>query len=497
MHRVRLEAYFTIACFDHREKERRASGLETKLPACRVFAKQLKPGPRGSPEKYTNFESRPQMFARGGPGTPPPPAKGHRCARLGLGRGFHGVGRRHAAQKAVHPALGAMLVAPAAYTHPLLASFTHVETLRSRGHDRHFQDHIGRTVRKVPPMAVYIDRPAQSTAISVASTLGNDLLFNLPCTISGGTGVVSFATSTLIDTGCSTISLISKRAAARLSLVIQPCHEQLVMADGSNATCEGQVSVRIKMQRHTFPVRAFVVDMNDSFDLILGQQWLHDHKAIIDFRRESITLAKGRTACTLNAPSKYPLHQPPPSAKRKRTSSKPISVSAVAKHLRRGGKVYEFAVHQTSKPTVSDNDSQPSTSTPAPSEHAERISRLMSKYGDVFRDELPPGQHGPQAPELVTQEPGTQPVYTPAYRASPREREEMLRQVNEGIALGHVRVSKSPYGSSVLFVAKSDGSLRMCIDYRRLRIRLPSSSATPCRALLMSLTSLGTPKSSH
>jgi hypothetical protein len=50
MHRVRLEAYFTIACFDHREKEGRASGLETKLPACRVFAKQLTPGPRGSPE---------------------------------------------------------------------------------------------------------------------------------------------------------------------------------------------------------------------------------------------------------------------------------------------------------------------------------------------------------------------------------------------------------------------------------------------------------------
>jgi hypothetical protein len=209
-----------------------------------------------------------------------------------------------------------MLIAPASYQHPLLASFSHVETLRSRGHDMsHFQDHIGQPVRVRQPMAVYIDRPTQSEAITVALTLGNDLLFNLPCTISGGTGVVSFATSTLIDTGCSTRSLISKRAAARLSLVIQPCQEQLVMADGSNAVCEGQVSVRIKMQRHTFPVRAFVVDMNDSFDLILGQQCgLHDHKAIIDFRRESITLAKGRTACTLTAPSKHPLHQPPPSA---------------------------------------------------------------------------------------------------------------------------------------------------------------------------------------
>jgi hypothetical protein len=44
----------------------------------------------------------------------------------------------------------------------------------------------------------------------------------------------------------------------------------------------------------------------------------------------------------------------------------------------------------------------------------------------------------------------------------------MEKQVSEGIAAGRIRVSNSPYGSGVLFVVKSDGSLRMCIDYRRL-----------------------------
>ena len=64
-------------------------------------------------------------------------------------------------QKAVHPALGAMLIAPASYTHPLLAAFDAVETLRSvrKGRSTHFQDLIGRPVRGLPPMAVYIDRP--------------------------------------------------------------------------------------------------------------------------------------------------------------------------------------------------------------------------------------------------------------------------------------------------------------------------------------------------
>ena len=45
----------------------------------------------------------------------------------------------------------------------------------------------------------------------------------------------------------------------------------------------------------------------------------------------------------------------------------------------------------------------------------------------------------------------------------------MKKQTFEGIAAGRIRVSDSPYGSGVLFVVKSDGSLRMCVDYRRLK----------------------------
>ena len=33
---------------------------------------------------------------------------------------------------------------------------------------------------------------------------------------------------------------------------------------------------------------------------------------------------------------------------------------------------------------------------------------------------------------------------------------------------GFVKPSTSPWGASVLFVKKNDGSLRMCIDYREL-----------------------------
>jgi hypothetical protein len=88
----------------------------------------------------------------------------------------------------------------------------------------------------------------------------------------------------------------------------------------------------------------------------------------------------------------------------------------------------------------------------------------------VFLDgDLPPNQQGPLAPEeVIPLESGARPVYTSCYRASPREIAEMRKQVEEGMLAGRIRPSSSPYGSSVLFVSKPDGSLRMCVDYRRL-----------------------------
>ena len=36
------------------------------------------------------------------------------------------------------------------------------------------------------------------------------------------------------------------------------------------------------------------------------------------------------------------------------------------------------------------------------------------------------------------------------------------------LAKGFIRASKIPFGSPVLFVKKADGSLHLCVDYRKL-----------------------------
>ena len=48
------------------------------------------------------------------------------------------------------------------------------------------------------------------------------------------------------------------------------------------------------------------------------------------------------------------------------------------------------------------------------------------------------------------------------------ELKELKSQLQELLDKGFVRPSISPWGAPVLFVKKKDGTLRLCIDYRRL-----------------------------
>ena len=48
------------------------------------------------------------------------------------------------------------------------------------------------------------------------------------------------------------------------------------------------------------------------------------------------------------------------------------------------------------------------------------------------------------------------------------ELEELRRQLKDLLDAGYIRPSKAPFGASVLFQKKTDGSLQMCIDYRAL-----------------------------
>src|SRR6187399_2672079 len=63
--------------------------------------------------------------------------------------------------------------------------------------------------------------------------------------------------------------------------------------------------------------------------------------------------------------------------------------------------------------------------------------------------------------------PGQDPSIKP-YRMGTEELAELKKQLEEQMRKGFIRPSASPWGSPILFVAKRDDTIRLCIDYRSL-----------------------------
>ena len=98
-----------------------------------------------------------------------------------------------------------------------------------------------------------------------------------------------------------------------------------------------------------------------------------------------------------------------------------------------------------------------------------RLQRILREFCDVFPVELPDGLPPKrQVDHRIELQPGSQPNHRSPYRMSPKEMEELKKQIDRFLKLGHIRPSTSPYGAPVLFAPKKDGGLRFCVDYRAL-----------------------------
>ena len=68
----------------------------------------------------------------------------------------------------------------------------------------------------------------------------------------------------------------------------------------------------------------------------------------------------------------------------------------------------------------------------------------------------------------ITLDEGTVPPFGPIYSLSQEELAALHKFIDENLATGFIRPSRSPCGAPVLFIRKKDGSLRLCIDFRGL-----------------------------
>ncbi|GJS65757.1 putative reverse transcriptase domain-containing protein [Tanacetum coccineum] len=103
--------------------------------------------------------------------------------------------------------------------------------------------------------------------------------------------------------------------------------------------------------------------------------------------------------------------------------------------------------------------------------HLTRGARRLARHPNSSTRHIPSNLGLPPTREIkfhINLIPGAMSVAKSPYRLAPSEMEELSGQLREPQDKGFIRPSSSPWGASVLFFKKKDGSFRMCIDYREL-----------------------------
>jgi hypothetical protein len=91
---------------------------------------------------------------------------------------------------------------------------------------------------------------------------------------------------------------------------------------------------------------------------------------------------------------------------------------------------------------------------------------FLAVFDAKAADKLPPHRKWDHAIDL---EKGKEPPWGPIYALSELELAALREYLDEMLASGKIRPSKSPAGAPILFVPKSNGrGLRLCVDYRGL-----------------------------
>jgi hypothetical protein len=93
---------------------------------------------------------------------------------------------------------------------------------------------------------------------------------------------------------------------------------------------------------------------------------------------------------------------------------------------------------------------------------------VVCEYPDIFPEELPGMPPDRDIEFIIELAPGTTPIAQRPYRMNPQELEELKKQLADMLSKGLIRPSTSPWGLPVIFVDKRDGTIHLCVDYRKL-----------------------------
>nr|GEX37860.1 hypothetical protein [Tanacetum cinerariifolium] len=182
---------------------------------------------------------------------------------------------------------------------------------------------------------------------------------------------------------------------------------------------------------HPFNIDLMPIEMG-SFNIIIGMDWLVKYHAMIVCDEKLVCVCFGDEILIFHGDGSNNGYE---------SRLNIISCTKTQRYLLKGCPI--FLAHVTTKETKDKSKEKRLEDVP-----------IVQDFPEVFPEDLP-----------VL---GAAPVARAPYRLAPSEMKELSDQLKELADKGFIRPSSSPWGASVLFVKKKDGSFWMCIDYREL-----------------------------
>ena len=260
----------------------------------------------------------------------------------------------------------------------------------------------------------------------------------------------------------SEVNAIYPTLARKLGLPIRPTDIEAQKIDGNMLDTFGMVvsafSVTNKANRVKFFEKTFLV-ANVSPEVVFGMPFLTLSGADVDFSGREL---RWRT---------YTTEEVLPTTRRVELVGKKEFAAAALDPESETFVVHVASLSSDASPSSSPLDVHPSRRPQVSGLIAEeaptKVPAEYSDFADVFSPDLAselPEHTGinDHAIELVE---GQQPPYGPIYSLGPVELETLKAYIETNLANGFIRPSKSPAGAPILFDRKSDGSLRLCVDY--------------------------------
>lgn len=99
----------------------------------------------------------------------------------------------------------------------------------------------------------------------------------------------------------------------------------------------------------------------------------------------------------------------------------------------------------------------------SPYQH-KRLNDLLTAHEPIFAEQGPPTEHQEHRIDTGNEAP----VASTPYRLTPEKRAVLRAELDHMAQAGIIEESDSPWASPVVLVPKKDGSIRVCIDYRKL-----------------------------